>query len=74
MLGEEPRLASEPPAVDLACACQVWAPVDEVAVAPAPPPLVSPYVIVAVLPDASVRDETVIVCEATESVPELEVV
>ena len=72
-LGEAPRLASEPPAVDLACACQVCAPVLDVAVAPGPPPLVSPYVIVAVLPDASVRDETVMVCPATASVPELEV-
>ena len=42
MLGEEARLASEPAEVDFSCACQVWAPVDEVAVAPGPPPAVEP--------------------------------
>jgi hypothetical protein len=42
MLGEAPRLASEPADVDFSCACQVCAPVDEVAVAPVPPLLVLP--------------------------------
>ena len=42
MLGEAARLVSEPAEVDFACACQVWAPVDEVAVAPGPPPAVDP--------------------------------
>ena len=42
MLGEEARLASEPAEVDFACACQVWAPVLDVAVAPGPPPAVEP--------------------------------
>jgi hypothetical protein len=42
MLGEEPRLASEPVDVDFSCACQVWAPVLDVTVAPGPPPPVSP--------------------------------
>ena len=41
--------------------------------APGPPLLVSPYVIVAVLPAASVSDETVMVLPATASVPALEV-
>ena len=73
MLGEAPRLASEPPAVDFSCACQVCAPVIDVAVAPGPPLPVSPYVIVNVLPAASVSDATVMVCPATASVPALEV-
>ena len=42
MLGEAARLASEPAAVDFAWACQVCAPVDEVAVAPGPPLAVEP--------------------------------
>ena len=42
MLGEEARLASEPADVDFACACQVCAPVLDVAVAPGPPPAVEP--------------------------------
>ena len=42
MLGEEPRLAREPAEVDFACACQVCAPVLDVAVAPGPPPAVEP--------------------------------
>jgi hypothetical protein len=74
MLGEEPRFASEPAAVDFDCACQVCAPVLDVAVAPGPPPLVSPYVTVKVEPPAIVSEETVIVCAATETVPELAVV
>jgi hypothetical protein len=37
MLGEAPRFANEPADVDFSCACQVCAPVDEVAVAPGPP-------------------------------------
>ena len=74
MLGEAPRFASEPPAVDFDCACHVWAPVVAVAVAPVPPPLVSPYVIVNVEPPAIVSEETVIVWLATETVPALAVV
>ena len=44
MLGELPRFASALVAfeVDFSCACQVTAPVGQPAVAPAPPPLVSP--------------------------------
>ena len=42
MLGEEARLTSEPPEVDFSCACQVCAPVVEVAIAPGPPLPVSP--------------------------------
>jgi hypothetical protein len=73
MLGEE-MFASEPPLFDFCCPCHVCAPVDEVAVAPGPPPLVAPYVIVIVAPPASVTLETVIVCDATETVPVLAVV
>ena len=74
MLGEEPRLASAPPEVDFSCACQVCAPVVDVAVAPGPPLAVDPYVIVAVPPPARVSDETVMVCPATETEPALDVV
>src|SRR5438045_9582299 len=74
MLGEEPRFVRLPPDVDFSCACQVWAPAEEVAVAPAPPPAVDPYVIVMVEPPASVTLETVIVWPETESVPALAVV
>ena len=74
MLGDVAMFVSVPPAVDFACAVQVCAPVEEVAVAPAPPPEVDPYVIVTVLPAATVSDETVIVLPATETVPELAVV
>ncbi|MGZ6598775.1 MAG: hypothetical protein ACXVE1_04670 [Gaiellaceae bacterium] len=42
MLGEEPRLASEPAEVDFSCACHVCAPVLDVAVAPGPPLAVEP--------------------------------
>ena len=61
MLGDDARFVSVPPEVDLAWACQVWAPLDDVAVAPGPPPAVEPYVIVKVEPPATVSDETVIV-------------
>ena len=40
--GDAARFASTPAAVDFSCACQVCAPVVAVAVAPGPPPLVSP--------------------------------
>ena len=73
-LGEDERVVNEPPATDFSLLCQVWAPVEEVTVAPEPPPLVSPYVIVAVAPPASVRLETVIVWLAAETAPVLEVV
>ncbi|MGZ4424709.1 MAG: hypothetical protein ACXVZK_08525 [Gaiellaceae bacterium] len=42
MLGDEPRFASDPAEVDFSCACQVWAPVEDVAVAPGPPLAVEP--------------------------------
>src|SRR6266571_8017956 len=71
MLGEEPRFVSEPPEIDFSFACQVCAPVLEVAVTPGPPPLVSPYVTVRVEPPASMSEETVIVWLETETVPEL---
>jgi hypothetical protein len=74
MLGDAPRFAREPAEVDFSCACHVCAPVLDVAVAPGPPLAVEPYVIVNVLPPASVSDDTVIVCAATETVPELTVV
>jgi hypothetical protein len=74
MLGDEAMFVSEPPEVDFSCTCHVWAPVDDVAVAPGPPPLVSPYVIVNVEPPVTVSDETVIVWPETETVPELAVV
>src|SRR5205814_8301036 len=74
MLGDEPRFVRLPPEVDFSCACQVWAPAEEVAVAPGPPPAVDPYVTVMVEPAASVRLETVIVWLETETVPELAVV
>ncbi|SRR6266849_10144467 len=73
MLGEEARLASEPADVDFSCACQVCAPVEDVAVAPGPPPAVEPYVTVMVLPAARVSEDTVIVWLDTVSVPALDV-
>jgi len=73
-LGDDPRFASDPPEVDFSCACQVCAPVVDVTVAPGPPPLVSPYVIVSVPPAARVTLETVIVWLETETVPVLAVV
>ena len=74
--GEEPRFVSELVEfeVDFSCACQVAAPVDEVAVAPEPPLLLSPYVIVIVDPPARVTPETVIVWDETLTDPVLEVV
>jgi hypothetical protein len=74
MLGEEARLASEPPPEDFSCACHVCAPVEEVAVAPGPPLPVLPYVIVNVLPAERVSEATVSVWPETVSVPALEVV
>jgi hypothetical protein len=73
MLGDDAMLASEPLAVDFSWTVHVCAPVDDVAVAPGPLPLVSPYVIVKVLPAASVRPETVIVLPTTLNVPALAV-
>src|SRR5258705_273504 len=55
MLGAAPRLVSEPAAVDFSCPCQVSAAVDDVAVAPGPPPPGLPYVIVNLLPASRVR-------------------
>jgi len=74
MLGDDARFVSVLVLRAFCCACHVWAPVDDVAVAPEPPPLLSPYVIVIVAPPASVTLDTVIVCEATETVPVLAVV
>jgi hypothetical protein len=74
MLGDVTRFVSVLPESDFSFACHVCAPVDDVAVAPEPPPLVSPYVIVTVFPPTSVRLETVIVCPETETVPALAVV
>src|SRR5437660_10702100 len=71
MLGDEARFVSEPPPVERSFACHVCAPTDEGAVAPEPPPLVSPYVIVAVAPPASVSPETVTVRPATATLPAL---
>ena len=42
MLGEDARFASDPADVDFSCAYQVCAPVDDVVVAPGPPPAVEP--------------------------------
>jgi hypothetical protein len=74
MPGEVAMFVSDPADVDFSCVVQVCAPVLEVAVAPGPPPAVEPYVIVKVLPAASVSEETVIVCPEAETVPELAVV
>jgi hypothetical protein len=74
MLGEAARFVSVPPEVDFSFACHVAEPAVVVAVAPAPPPLVAPYVIVKVEPPARVTLETVIVCPETETVPVLAVV
>src|SRR5690349_23904704 len=74
MLGDDARFVSDPPDVDFAFACHVAEPAVVVAVAPGPPPLVDPYVIVNVDPPATVSDETVIVCPETETVPVLAVV
>jgi hypothetical protein len=73
MLGDDAMLVSVPLAVDFSCVVQVCAPVLAGAVAPGPPLPVSPYVIVNVLPAASVSEETVIVLPATERVPALDV-
>jgi hypothetical protein len=73
MLGCDAMSVSEPAFVDFSCVVQFCAPVVDVAVAPGPPPLVSPYVMVNVLPAASVSEATVIVLPATLSVPALEV-
>src|SRR5919199_4551357 len=74
MLGDDPRFVRLPPDVDFCCACHVCAPVVDVAVAPGPPLAVDPYVIVNVLPAASVKLETVIVCPDTDTLPVLAVV
>ena len=74
MLGDDPRFVNVPLVFERCCACQVCAPVVDVAVAPGPPPAVEPYVIVIVAPPLSVTPETVIVWLATETVPVLAVV
>src|SRR5438552_3567048 len=40
--GDDARFVSVPPDDDFSCACQAWAPADEVAVAPGPPLAVEP--------------------------------
>ena len=57
MDGDDARLVSVPPLVDFSWACQIWAPRDDVAVAPVP----LPYTIVPVAPLDSVTPDTVIV-------------
>jgi hypothetical protein len=74
MLGDDAMLVREPFDVDFSCVVHVCEPVLEVAVAPDPPPAVEPYVMVNVEPPPTVSEETVIVCPATETVPELAVV
>src|SRR5438034_7868516 len=74
MLGDEPRFVSVPVLRAFCWACQVCAPVEDVAVAPGPPLPVLPYVIVIVAPPASVTFDTVIVWLATETVPVLALV
>jgi hypothetical protein len=69
MLGEAPRLVSEPPEVDFSLPCHVADPALLGAFAPGPPPLVAPYVTVSVAPPASDTLETVIVWPDTETVP-----
>ena len=71
--GDAARFVSAPAAVERSCAVHVAAPVVAVTVAPGPVPLLSPYVIVAVAPPASVRLETVIVRDATVTVPSVAV-
>ena len=60
-------LRSELAEVDFSCTCQVCAPLEEGAVAPAPPLPVFPYVIVKVEPPGERQEETVIVWLATET-------
>jgi hypothetical protein len=72
-LGDAARFVRLPADVDFSWPCQVWAPEDDVAVAPGPPLPFEPYVIVSVLPAASVSDATVIVLPETVSVPALAV-
>ncbi len=73
MEGDE-MLVKVPLLRDSSCPCHVCAPVVDVAVAPEPPPDLSPYVIVIVAPPASVTPDTVITCAATATVPVLAVV
>src|SRR6266480_993903 len=74
MVWDVPRFVRVPVLRAFCCDCHVCAPVDDVAVAPGPPPAVEPYVIVIVAPPASVTLDTVIVCAAAETVPVLAVV
>ncbi|HTL23330.1 MAG TPA: hypothetical protein VL281_04770, partial [Mycobacteriales bacterium] len=69
MLGCEAMLVREPAEVDFSWVVHVCAPVLDGAVAPGPPLAVEPYVIVNVLPAASVSEATVIVLAETVSVP-----
>src|SRR5580765_3387270 len=73
MLGCDAMSVSDPADVDFSCVVQVCAPVEEGPLAPGPPLAVEPYVIVNVLPAATVNELTVIVLPAAVSVPVLDV-
>src|SRR3954453_6288886 len=64
---------SVPADVDFSWVVHVCAPVEDGPLAPGPALAVEPYVIVKVLPAATVSEPTVIVLPATESEPELDV-
>jgi hypothetical protein len=68
-VGDDESAVSVPAATDFCFALHVCVPRVVVAVAPGPPPLVAPYVIVSVWLPPSVTPETVIVDAATETVP-----
>jgi hypothetical protein len=72
--GEAVRLVSVPPEVDCSWPCQVWAPVDDGAVAPGPDDALLPYTIVDVEPPDRVMPDTVMVWDETDTVPVDEVV
>ena len=69
MDGDDATFVSVPPLVDFSWACQVCAPSADVAVAPGPPEVLLPYVIVPVAPLDSVTPDTVMVCPDTLTVP-----
>jgi hypothetical protein len=72
--GDEARAVSVPPATDFCRVDHVCEPGVVGAVAPEPPPVLSPYVIVIVPLSASVTPETVTTWPETETVPVLAVV
>ena len=69
MLGWTARSASVPPELDRCLVVHCCVEAVEGAVAPVPPPVVSPYLIVIVPPPFSVIPEMVIVRLETESEP-----